>query len=70
MKPDILHEFATSCHLEDTGALRWFAQKLRDHIIQEAKAVADLHESPGLDASSKTPKHTIDTLIDRLSRIQ
>jgi hypothetical protein len=70
VKTDIIHEFATSCHLEDTGALRWFVQKLRDHIIQEAKAVADLHESPGLDASSKTPKHTIDTLIDRLSRIQ
>jgi hypothetical protein len=70
MKTDIIHELATSCHLEDTGALRWFAQKLRDHIIQEAKAVADLHESPGLDAGRKTPKSTINTLVDRLSRIQ
>lgn len=70
MKTDLIHQFATSCNLEDTGALRWFAQKLRDHIIQEAKAVASLHESPNLDARLKTPKSTINTLVDRLSRIQ
>lgn len=70
MKTDIIHELATSCHLEDTGALRWFAQKLRDHIIQEAKAVRDLHESPALNEQFKTPKSTINTLVDRLSLIQ
>jgi hypothetical protein len=70
MKTDFIHELAASCHLEDTGSLRWFTQKLREHIIQEARAVEALHASPNLDAQCKTPKSVINTLVDRLSFIQ
>lgn len=70
MNADLIHKLATTCHLEDTGSLRWFAQQLRDHIIQEARAVEALHSSPNLDSKYKTPKSVIDTLVDRLTFIQ
>ena len=69
MKRDRIGELAQSVGIPDTGALRWFAQKLKEEIVAEANDVRTLYASPGLDSKYKTPHGALDTLIDRISRI-
>jgi len=42
MKRDRIGELAQSVGIPDTGALRWFTQKLKEEIVAEANDVETL----------------------------